>query len=146
MIIKFIVRVLVKIIQRSIYIERHIYIYIHIYRTPNIICMCIYIYIYIYSTPERKKRCFSWAVLSGNEVCFQWRNWIKNLTAGIRLCDVVFLLPLLHTTFRETDAQEMQKCYGFGKFCSALNPCGCNDFSFLVQKSSRVFSTYFSSS
>ena len=44
------------------------------------------------------------------DVCFQWRNGIKNLTSGIRQCDVVFLMFLLHMTFRETDALEMQKC------------------------------------
>ena len=42
-----------------------------------------------------------------NGFCFQWRNKIKNFTSGIRHCDVVFLMFLVHMTFRETDAQEM---------------------------------------
>ena len=41
---------------------------------------------------------------------FQSRNKITNLTSGIRHCDVVMLLFLLHMTFRETDPQEIQKC------------------------------------
>ena len=81
-----------------------------------------------------------------NDVCFQWRNEITNLTSGISHCDVVFPMSLLHMTFGETDAQEMQKCYRLGKFSSALNPCGCEVFSFIIQKSSRFFSQYFSSS
>ena len=34
---------------------------------------------------------------------------IIDITSGIRHCDAVVLMSLLHTTFRETDAQEMQK-------------------------------------
>ena len=45
-----------------------------------------------------------------NDFCFQWRNKIKNFTSSIRHCDVVFLMFLVHMTFRETDAQEMQIC------------------------------------
>ena len=71
---------------------------------------------------------------------------MTNLMSGIRHCDVVFLMSFLQMTFRETGVQEMQKCQGFGKFSSALNPCGCKVFSFIIQKSSRFFSLYFSSS
>ena len=77
---------------------------------------------------------------------FQWRNKITNLTSGIRLCDVIFLMSLLHIAFTETDAQEMQKCCGFGKFSPALHPCGCKVFSFIFQKSSGFFSLCFNSS
>ena len=65
--------------------------------------------------------------------------------SGIRHCDVVFLMSLLHMAFREIDAQEMRKCLGFGKFSSVLNPCGCKVFSSIIQKSSRFFSLYFNS-
>ena len=37
------------------------------------------------------------------------RNKITNLTPGVCQCDVVFLMPLQHMTFRERHAQEMQK-------------------------------------
>ena len=51
-----------------------------------------------------------WAFLRRNDVCFQWSNKITNLTSSIRHYDVVFLMSLLHMTFRETDEQEMEKC------------------------------------
>ena len=46
---------------------------------------------------------------------------LQILRQVLRQCDVVVLMPLQHITFRETDAQEMQKYWGFGKFSSALN-------------------------
>ena len=61
---------------------------------------------------------------------FQWRNKTTNLM-------FVFLMSLLHMIFGKTDAQEMQKCWGFRKFSSVLNPCYCRFFSFIIQKSSR---------
>ena len=54
----------------------------------------------------------------------------SHITSSIRQCDVVFLMFLLHMTFKETDAQEMQKRYGFTKINSSLNSCGCNTFNF----------------
>ena len=68
------------------------------------------------------------------------------MTAGVRLCDTVFLMSFLGMAFRETNAQEMQKCWGLGKFHPALNPCGFEAFNCLIQKSSRFFSLYFGSS
>ena len=52
---------------------------------------------------------------------------------------------LLHKKLRETDAQEMQKCYGFGKFSSPLNKCGCNVLSIVIQKWSCFCYLHFSS-
>ena len=76
---------------------------------------------------------------------FTVKNEITSLTRGMRQCDVVYLVFLLHMTLRETDPQEMQKCYGFGKFNSALDPCGCNIFNFLMQESSRFYPVFSSS-
>ena len=44
-----------------------------------------------------------------NDVCLQRKTEVTNLASGIRQYDVVFLMYLLHMTFKETDAQ-MQKC------------------------------------
>ena len=44
-----------------------------------------------------------------NDVYLQRKTEVTNLASGIRQYDVVFLMYLLHMTFKETDAQ-MQKC------------------------------------
>ena len=61
-----------------------------------------------------------------------------NLTSGIRHCDVVFWTSRLHIPFGEADAQKMEKCWGLGKFTSALSPCGGKVFS-SISSSLHVF-------
>ena len=41
------------------------------------------------------------------EKCLLSMEKITNLMSGIKHCDVVFLMSLLHMTFRETDAQKV---------------------------------------
>ena len=75
----------------------------------------MYIYLYIHNIKLIKMQNLSQLVSAvgcpqEKHVCFQWRNKVTNLMPGVRHCDVVFLMSLLHMTFRETDALEMQKC------------------------------------
>ena len=38
-----------------------------------------------------------------DDICFQWKNEITNLTSGIRHYKIGFLMSFLHMTFRKTD-------------------------------------------
>ena len=69
------------------------------------------------------------------------QNWRQVLNIVTLCCWYPFCI-------RISEKQMRKKCrsYGYGKFSSALNACGCKVFSVIIQKSSRFFHLHFSSS